>query len=46
MPTTTSKPVRKTEMNPTLPSRIKMEQEAMVMRETDQWMCEHYSKQR
>lgn len=44
MPTTTSKTASKTKMNPILPSRVKMEQEAMIMRETDQWMTEHYKK--
>ena len=43
MPTST---VQKTQKKPTiskkLPSRVRMEQEMMIMRETDQWMSEHY----
>ena len=43
MPTVTSpKKTEKAAQKPTLPSRVRMEQEMMIMRETDQWMCEHY----
>ena len=44
MPTSTRKtsvtvtPVK----NHELPSRVRMEQEMIIMRETDQWMAEHY----
>ena len=44
--TTQKEQAAKTATKPTLPSRVRMEQEMMVMRETDQWMCEHYGKQR
>ena len=32
----------KTAQKPTLASSIRMQQEMMIMRETDQWMAEHY----
>lgn len=44
MPTATSiKNSTKTAKKATLPSRIQMQQEMMIMRETDQWMTEHYT---
>ncbi len=44
MPTSTPSKTSKTASKPTLPSRVRMEQEMMAMRETDQWMCEHYKQ--
>ncbi len=28
----------------TLPPAVRVQQEMMTMRETDQWMCEHYAR--
>ncbi len=42
MPTATTKTPVKTAQKPTLPPTVRMQQEMMVMRETDQWMTEHY----
>ncbi len=42
MPTTTKKSASKSTTTLTLPSRVRMEQEMIIMRETDQWMTEHY----
>lgn len=48
MPTSTRKTAQKITpvKNRKLPSRIRMEQEMMIMRETDQWMAEHYDSRR
>lgn len=42
MSATSVKTPAKTAEKTRLASRIRMEQEMMVMRETDQWICEHY----
>ncbi len=39
---TSAKKANTTVQTPTLPSPVRMQQEMMIMRETDQWMCEHY----
>lgn len=39
MPTATTET---TIQKPTLPSAERSQQEMMIMRETDQWMAEHY----
>ena len=43
MPTgTVQKTQKKPAISKTLPSRVRMEQEMIIKRETDQWMNEHY----
>ncbi len=41
MPTATKEKQAKTATK-TLPTDVRMQQEMMIMRETDQWMTEHY----
>ena len=42
MPTSTTQKAPATAQKATLPSPIRVQQEMMAMRETDQWMTEHY----
>ncbi|NOS67474.1 MAG: hypothetical protein HOO67_03885 [Candidatus Peribacteraceae bacterium] len=43
MPTATKKTAAQTAQKATLPPTVRMQQEMMIMRETDQWMTEHYN---
>ncbi|MBI2636334.1 hypothetical protein HYW84_03350 [Candidatus Peregrinibacteria bacterium] len=46
MPAASVKTSAKTAVKSFSAPRVRMEQEMMIMRETDQWMCEHYKRAR